>query len=402
MDFTWDWLGVLAAPRHYGRRLGARSCWSDELDRGVLATRYEVTERGSARRCARRVIVFKLPRSAGRRCLSVRFPMAVYTEVGDTEDLEAFLARIRHRPGSIRLQGNRRGRREHATFSSTTTGGLNGPGQYIVTLYEKRVDAGDLPFFLQLLDHLADRGLPVPRAIRDRAGVQVQQVCGRPACLIEFLHGVSVSHPTPTQARAAGEALGRMHAALADFTPERPNSLGLEGWHTLATRCDGDLDAIAPGLAARVADELAFLDARWPADLPKSVIHADLFPDNMLMRGDAVGGIIDFYFACTEIRAWDVAVTHAAWCFEADGTGYHADLGAALIAGYDAAFGLSEAERAAFATLARGAALRFLLTRAYDWINTPADALVTRKDPLAFLRRLDFYAQASAIELFGA
>ena len=132
------------------------------------------------------------------------------------------------------------------------------------------------------------------------------------------------------------------------------------------------------------------------------MIHADLFPDNVLMRGDSVGGIIDFYFACTDVRAWDVAVTHAAWCFEADGTGYHADLGAALIAGYDAAFGLSAAERAAFPTLARGAALRFLLTRAWDWLNTPADALVTRKDPLAFLRRLDFYAGATDEELLGA
>jgi homoserine kinase type II len=320
--------------------------------------------------------------------------MAVYTQVS-AEELEALLAR--YDVGQLdSVKGIAEGV-ENSNFLIDTT-----RGRFILTLYEKRVDAGDLPFFLRLLDHLADRGLPVPRALRDAAGVQVQQVAGRPACLIEFLHGVSVSHPTPAQAKAAGAALGRMHGALADFTGERPNSLGLDGWRALASRCGDDLDAIAAGLGARVVAELAFLDANWPADLPTSVIHADLFPDNMLMRGDSVGGIIDFYFACSEIRAWDVAVTHAAWCFEGDGAGYHADLGAALIAGYESAFGLSPAERAAFATLARGAALRFLLTRAYDWINTPADALVTRKDPLAFLRRLDFYAGATEEELLGA
>jgi homoserine kinase type II len=183
-----------------------------------------------------------------------------------------------------------------------------------------------------------------------------------------------------------------MHAALADFTPERPNSLGLDGWRDLAARCSGAVDAIAPGLSKRIAEEIAFLDAHWPRDLPRSVIHADLFPDNVLMLGDRVTGMIDFYFACTETRAWDLAVTHSAWSFSGDGADYHAGVGDALLAGYEASFGLSDTERAALPILARGSALRFTLTRAWDWLNTPADAMVTRKDPLAFLRRLDFYA----------
>lgn len=273
--------------------------------------------------------------------------------------------------------------------------------RFILTLYEKRVDAGDLPFFLALIDHLADKGLPVPRALKDRQGRQIQQLAGRPACLIEFLSGVSVSHPTPPQARAAGEALGRMHAALADFTLERPNALGPAGWHELAERCGGDLDAIAPGFRSRIAEELELIDRRWPADLPRSVIHADLFPDNVLMQQDSVSGVIDFYFACSEIRAWDLAVTHASWCFENDGTGYDPARAAALVGGYESVMPLSADERAAFQILARGAALRFTLTRAWDWLNTPADALVTRKDPLAFLRRLDFYAAADPALLLG-
>jgi homoserine kinase type II len=310
--------------------------------------------------------------------------VAVYTHV-PAEEMAALLTR--YGVGTLR---SFKGIAEGVENSNYLVEAEN--SRFILTLYEKRVEAGDLPFFLALLDHLADRGLPVPRALKDGDGVQVQTVAGRPACLIEFLDGVSLSHPTPAQARATGEALGRMHAALADFAPERPNTLGLAGWHDLAMRCGSAVDEIAPGFSQRIADELTYLDAHWPTDLPRSVIHADLFPDNVLMLGDRVTGIIDFYFACAEIRAWDVAVTHSAWAFSADGRAFDGAVGNALLAGYQTAHPLSDAERDALPVLARGSALRFTLTRAWDWLNTPADALVTRKDPLAFLRRLDFYA----------
>ena len=265
-------------------------------------------------------------------------------------------------------------------------------GRFILTLYEKRVDEAELPFFLSLLDHLADRDLPVPRAIADRSGVQLQSVAGRPACLIEFLSGVSVSAPSAVQARATGAALGNLHRAVADFARQRPNALGLAEWHALAARCGDNLDTISPDLGRRVAQELDWLDTHWPRMLATSVIHADLFPDNVLMRGDTVGGIIDFYFACTEVRAWDIAVTHAAWSFDNEGRSFSSAIGDALLAGYEDTHGLTPDERSAFPALARGACLRFLLTRAWDWLNTPADAVVTKKDPLAFLRRLDHYA----------
>ena len=312
--------------------------------------------------------------------------MAVYTQVS-AEALAALLE-LYDAGSLVSVKGIAEGV-ENSNYLVDTTA-----NRFILTLYEKRVDSSDLPFFMALLDHLADKGLAVPRAIRDRTGRQIQEVMGRPACLIEFLPGVSVSHPTPAQAHAAGMALGQMHAALADFAENRPNALGLAGWHALAARCGPDLDQISAGLGQRIADELGWLDRHWPSSLPHSVIHADLFPDNVLMRGANVTGMIDFYFACSDVRAWDVAVTHSAWCFEDDGTGFHADRAAALIAGYEDAFGLSDAERDAFPALARGSCLRFMLTRAWDWLNTPADAMVTRKDPLAFLRRLDFYRDA--------
>jgi len=325
--------------------------------------------------------------------------MAVYTQV-PAEEIDAFLTRY-DAGRLVSAKGIAEGV-ENSNYLLETTGADGSGHRYILTLYEKRVDEADLPFFMDLLDHLGARGCLVPRFIADRSGQRLQQLAGRPACLIEFLTGISVTEPTPAQARAAGQALGELHRAADGFASERPNALDKAGWHDLARKCGADFDQIAAGLAERVADELAYLDAHWPADLPRSVIHADLFPDNVLMLGDRVTGLIDFYFSCTDVRAYDLAITHSAWTFSHDGATFFGDRAVALGAGYAQAHGLTDAERAAFPVLCRGAALRFLLTRAYDWINTPADALVTRKDPLAYLRRLDFYANADAADLLGA
>lgn len=325
--------------------------------------------------------------------------MAVYTHV-PAEDIDAFLTRY-DAGRLVSAKGIAEGV-ENSNYLLETTGADGRGHRYILTLYEKRVEEADLPFFMDLLDHLGARGCLVPRFIADREGRRLQQLAGRPACLIEFLTGISVTEPTPAQARATGAALGDLHRAAQGFAGGRRNALDKDGWHALAARCGSDFDSIAPGLGHRVADELSFLDAHWPSDLPRSVIHADLFPDNVLMLGDRVTGLIDFYFSCTDIRAYDLAVTHSAWCFSHDGARWFGDRAAALGEGYGETHGLTEEERAAFPILCRGAALRFLLTRAYDWINTPPDALVTRKDPLAYLRRLDFYAQADAAALLGA
>lgn len=319
--------------------------------------------------------------------------MAVYTHV-EPDDLAALVAR--YDIGTVvSCKGIAEGV-ENSNFLLETT-----DGRFILTLYEKRVSEGDLPFFVDLLDHLAKRGCPVPAMIRDREGAAIQQVSGRAACIIQFLPGISLTHPTPGQCEAAGAALGSMHRAVADFAGARENSMGHRHWRAIAEGA-GDLDAVIPGLQAMVDDELSHLDAHWPRDLPAHVVHADLFPDNVLMLGDRVTGLIDFYFAATDSRAYDVAVTHAAWAFSADGRDCNADCAAALMRGYATEITLTGDEMAALPLLARGAALRFLLTRAHDWIHTPADALVTRKDPAPFLARLRRYQAADAARLFAA
>ena len=282
-----------------------------------------------------------------------------------------------------------------------TTGREGLATRFILTMYEQRTNVAELPFFLGLLDHLAARSCPVPRTIHDRDNAPFRLHDGKALALIEFLPGVSVSQPTPAQARAVGEALARVHIAAGDFSGSRTNSLGLADWQALAAACGSEgLSAIEPDLAALVTSELAVLAKQWPQDLPRSVIHADLFPDNVLMLGDAVTGLIDFYFACNDIMAYDVAVTHAAWCFSDGGRVFDRAASDALLAGYETVRPLTNQERVKLPILARGAAMRFLMTRAYDWMHTPGDALVTRKDPMAFARRLEFYADPVNAALF--
>lgn len=317
--------------------------------------------------------------------------MAVYTQLGP-EQVGALLAR--YDVGKlVALKGIAEGV-ENSNFYVQTTQSC-----FILTLYESRVNPDDLPFFYALLKHLHDAGCKVPQFMADREGQWLQTVEGKPACLIEFLNGVSVTQPTAAQARSTGAALGQMHHALTDFTLSRPNSLGVSAWRPLAMRCTIDgLDSISPGLSERILSECNYLEAQWPSHLPVAAIHADLFPDNVLMLGDDVTGLIDFYFACTEIRAYDLAVTHSAWCFSNDGSAFDFEVSAGLVSGYADFMPLDSQTVAALPILLRGACLRFLLTRCYDWINTPANALVTRKDPLAFLRRLDFYSDAGQVQ----
>lgn len=266
--------------------------------------------------------------------------------------------------------------------------------RFILTMYERRIELDDLPFFLGLLDHLSAAGCPVPRTIHDREGAGWRMLDGKAIALIEFLPGVSVERPTPAQAHAVGAALAGLHRASTGYDGSRANDLRPADWQALFDKCGADLAQIAPGLAALVERHMPALLESWPADLPEAVIHADLFPDNVLMMGDRVGGLIDFYFACRDFAAYDLAVTHAAWSFTADGGRYRPEIGAALVAGYESARALLPEERAALPLLARGAAMRFVATRAFDWLDTPDDALVTRKDPMDFARRLEFYADA--------
>jgi homoserine kinase type II len=322
--------------------------------------------------------------------------MAVYTEVSD-EALRAFLDEYAL-GGLLAFRGIAEGV-ENSNYALRTE-----RGDFILTLYEKRVDPTELPYFLGLMDHLAARGLPCPTPVRGRDGAALRELCGRPAAICTFLEGVWPRRVRPEHLAPLGTALARLHAAGEGFAGRRPNALGPAGWPKLLDGCREGGDAVAPALVAELDTALAAILAAWPAAgaLPEGQIHADLFPDNVFFLSDiegrpCVSGLIDFYFACTDLLAFDVAVCLNAWCFEADGS-FNVTKARALIGAYAAVRPLSGAERAALPVLCRGAAIRFLLTRLYDWTHTPAGALVTRKDPLEYLRKLRFFAGAASAE----
>ncbi|MDZ4307586.1 homoserine kinase [Allopontixanthobacter sp.] len=323
--------------------------------------------------------------------------MAVYTHLG-AGDFAALIAE--YDVGElVSAKGIAEGVSNSNWLIETTgsAGALDPAGKpqtrFILTMYERRIELGDLPFFLALLDHLSAAGSPVPRTIHDRSGGASRMLGGKAVAMIEFLPGVSIDNPTMGQAHAVGGALAGIHLASADFIASRTNDLRPADWQSLFDQCGDHLDDIDPSLPAAVSRHMPRLLADWPEGLPRGTIHADLFPDNVLMLGNRVTGLIDFYFACTDIIAYDLAVTHAAWCFDKGGRVFRPEIGEALIAGYESVRRLSDAERRAMPLLAQGAAMRFAATRSFDWINTPGDALVERKDPVDFIRRLEFYAR---------
>ena len=323
--------------------------------------------------------------------------MAVYTEVSD-EALRAFLTD--YPLGElIAFRGIAEGV-ENSNYALKTT-----TGDYILTLYERRVDPAELPWFLGLMDHLVHRGLACPAPVPGRDGQALRTLAERPAAICTFLPGVWPRRVRPGHLAPLGDALARLHLAGADFAPTRRNALGPEGWAPLLERCRADGDAVQPGLIAALDQALASILAAWPAGLPVGHIHADLFPDNVFFMEEAgealrVSGIIDFYFACTDLLAYDIAVCLNAWCFEPDFS-FNVTRARALLRAYSAIRPLSAEERAALPVLCRGAALRFLLTRLFDWVNTPPGAMVTRKDPLEYFRKLRFFLSAENAEAVG-
>lgn len=265
-------------------------------------------------------------------------------------------------------------------------------GRFILTMYERRIDTAQLPFFLGLLDHLAANGCAVPATIHDKSGAAYRQIDGKSVALIEFLPGVSPTEPTPAQAHAVGAAIAKVHVAARDYRATRANDLTPADSVATLEKCGRErLAQVDAGLPA-ILDLAQVIAAGWPKDLPCSIIHSDLFPDNVLMLDDDVIGMIDFYFACEDMMAYDLAVTHAAWCFDKSGARFAADVGRALIQGYETVRSLEASERDALPILAQGACLRFVASRAEDWLDVPADAQVERKDPMDFVRRWDFYA----------
>ena len=308
--------------------------------------------------------------------------MAVYTDVTGSE-LEEFL-KAYDLGRLLSLKGIAEGV-ENSNFLLHTEAGY-----FILTLYEKRVAEADLPFFIGLMDHLAERGIACPLPVKGRDGTALHRLAGRPAAIISFLEGMWVRRPKTSHCHALGAAMAHLHLAGSDFPIHRANALSLKSWRPLFDQSRDRADTVEAGLADYISAELDALEAGWPDHLASGVIHADLFPDNVFFLNNELSGLIDFYFACNDMLAYDIAICLNAWCFEADNS-FNVTKARALMAGYESVRKLAPNERDTLPVLARGAALRFLLTRLYDWLSVPEGALVTPKDPLEYVRRLRFH-----------
>jgi homoserine kinase type II len=318
--------------------------------------------------------------------------VAVYTDISEDE-LKSFLTQ--YDAGELMSYKGIAEGVENSNFLLHTT-----TAPYILTLYEKRVDRNDLPFFLGLMQHLADRGLSCPLPVPRKDGAQLGELAGRPAALISFLEGMWLRKPEARHCRDVGEALARMHLAGEGFEIRRENALSVSGWRPLWNKSVDGADEVEAGLTAEIPAELDFLEAHWPKNLPSGVIHADLFPDNVFFLNEKLSGLIDFYFACNDYLVYDLAVCINAWCFEKD-CSFNLTKGMEMIAGYQSVRPLSAVEIEALPLLARGSALRFFLTRLYDWIMTPPGAMVTKKDPKEYLRKLRFHQKVEHAREYG-
>ena len=319
--------------------------------------------------------------------------MAVYTDVTG-EDLAAFLAGY-DLGAMLSLKGIAEGV-ENSNYLLHTD-----KGYFILTLYEKRTKESDLPFFIGLMQHLASRGLNCPQPVKNRRGEALGRLAGTPAAIVTFLDGMWPRRQNAKQCAAVGEANALLHLDGEGFALKRPNALSIDAWRPLYESAAARADSVQPGLSSFIEKELGWLEANWPRGLPEGVIHADLFPDNVFFLGDKLSGLIDFYFACNDAFAYDLAICVNAWCFEPDAS-FNITKGRAMIENYRRRRPLNAAEIDAFPALARGAAMRFLLTRLVDWLNVPEGALVKPKDPLEYFRKLRFHAQATTIRDYGA
>jgi homoserine kinase type II len=318
--------------------------------------------------------------------------MAVYTDVA-AEELVEFL-RGYDVGDLLSYKGIAEGV-ENSNFLLHTT-----MGAFILTLYEKRVAADDLPYFLSLMGYLANHGIACPQPARNRAGENFGELLGRPAAIINFLEGMWPRRPNAAHCAGVGTALAKMHLAGRDFPLVRTNPLSVKGWRPLFDIAASRADGVQAGLCDFLERELDHLERHWPRDLPQGVVHADLFPDNVFFLGEKLSGLIDFPFACNDILAYDVAICLNAWCFETDHS-FNVTKARAFLGAYARERRLSGAEQEALPLLARGAAMRFLLTRLVDFLDVPKGALVRPKDPLEYVRKLRFQQTVRSLRDYG-
>ncbi len=268
-------------------------------------------------------------------------------------------------------------------------------GNYILTIFEKRVNVKDIPFFIEIMLHLNKKGISCPKPICDKKNNFLQDLKGKPTIIVNFLEGKSKKNFTSIDCYQVGSSMGLLHFYSKDFELQRHNSLSITGWKMLIKNCNNSvpvsiLDKLEPGLMKDIQNSFDFIVKFWPRDLPKGFIHGDLFPDNVFFINDKITGLIDFYFSCTDILIYDLAIAINAWCFDEENN-FQNKKYQAILKGYNSIRKLSNDERFFLPLLCQAASLRFLLTRLFDWVNTPIDANVVPKNPEEYITKHKYF-----------
>lgn len=318
--------------------------------------------------------------------------MAVYTKISDSE-IAALLQN--YDIGTIKyLKAIEQGIDNSNYFLTTDV------NKYIFTIYEDRIEEGELPFFLGLMQHLSDKNIPCPVPLQNKNGDNLSRINNRPCAIVSFLNGKSTSEITKNHTSELGHYMAKMHIAASDFSMQRENNLALKDWGKIFNQVKSDADKIQKGLSSQIEQELGFLTVNWPKSLYSGVIHADLFPDNVFFENDHLAGIIDFYFACNDFLIYDFAICLNAWCFDSPDN-LNKEKAKAMFDSYNSVRPVSEEELKALPVLARGAAMRFLLTRLHAWFNPAEDALVKPKDPMEYVEKLNFHSKITSYSQYG-
>ena len=311
--------------------------------------------------------------------------MAVYTKLSENELREFFL---KYNLGKLlSYEGIEEGIENTNYFIQTEK------GKFILTLYEKRVEEKDLPFFISLMRNLFDKNFPSPEPIINKNGNYISEISQKKAAVVTFLDGRAKKILTPNDCYEVGINTAKLHSITKNLTSKRENKLSVNSWKKIYTNVKKDCSKIYQKLPEIIEKNLDVIEKNWPKNIPSGIIHADLFSDNIFFKNDKISGIIDYYFSCYDFYAFEIAICLNALCFEGknENLSFNVTKSKKFIDGYSSIRKLTEEEKKSLKILCQGAAMRFLLTRVFDYLNLTKGAIVKIKDPLEYLKRLEFH-----------
>ena len=311
--------------------------------------------------------------------------MAVYTKLSEN-NLKDFFSKY-NLGKLLKFQGIQEGIENSNYFVKTDS------GKFILTVYEKRVEEKDLPFFMGLMKNIFNKNFPSPEPIINKNGNYITEIFGKKAAVVSFLEGASKKNLTPGNCHEVGIYTAKLHMITKNLNIKRTNRLSVNSWRLIYRKIQRDCSKIYPDLTKIIERNLEVIEDKWPKNIPRGIIHADLFPDNIFFKGSKLTGIIDFYFSCYDFYALEIAICLNALCFEGknENLSFNVTKAKKFIDGYSSIRKLTEEEKESLKILCHGAAMRFLLTRVFDYLNLTEDALVKIKDPVEYLKRLEFH-----------